>query len=130
MDILPLDLADLASVRTFAESFKTKYERLDLLINNAGVMVPPYTQTADGFELQFGANHLGHFALTGRLMERLLGTQGSRVVSVSSGAHRMGTMDFDNLQAEQGYKPWQAYGRSKLANLLFTLELQKPLRSC
>ncbi len=129
LDILPLDLADLASVRTFAESFKAKYDRLDLLINNAGVMVPPYTKTADGFELQFGANHLGHFALTGRLMEQLLGTQGSRIVSVSSGAHRMGTMDFGNLQAEQGYKPWQAYGRSKLANLLFTLELQNRLEA-
>ncbi len=129
LDVFPLDLASLASVRTFAESFKAKYDRLDLLINNAGVMVPPYTQTEDGFELQFGANHLGHFALTGHLLERLLATPGSRVVTVSSGAHRMGEMDFEDLQAEQGYKPWRAYGRSKLANLLFTLELQNRLEA-
>ncbi len=129
LEVIPLDLASLASVRTFAESFKAKYDRLDLLVNNAGVMVPPYTTTEDGFELQFGANHLGHFALTGHLLERLLKAQGSRVVTVSSGAHRMGEMDFENLQAEQGYKPWQAYGRSKLANLLFTLELQNRLEA-
>ena len=127
LEIIPLDLASLASVRTFAESFRAKYDRLDLLINNAGVMVPPYTKTEDGFELQFGANHLGHFALTGRLIGTLLETQGSRVVTVSSGAHRMGEMDFGDLQAEGGYKPWHAYGRSKLANLLFTLELQNRL---
>ena len=124
LDIIQLDLANLASVHTFADAFKARYERLDRLINNAGVMVPPYTKTKDGFELQFGANHLGHFALTGHLMEKILATPGSRVVNVSSGAHRMGSMDFENLQAEKGYKPWGAYGRSKLANLLFTLELQ------
>ena len=129
LDIIPLDLASLASVRTFAESFKAKYDGLDLLINNAGVMVPPLTTTEDGFELQFGANHLGHFALTGHLMEKLLKVKGSRIVTVSSGAHRMGEMDFENLQAEQGYKPWRAYGRSKLANLLFTLELQNRLEA-
>ena len=124
LEVIQLDLANLASVRTFADAFRARYERLDLLINNAGVMVPPYTKTKDGFELQFGANHLGHFALTGHLMEQVLATPGSRVVNVSSGAHRMGSMDFENLQAEKGYKPWRAYGRSKLANLLFTLELQ------
>ena len=129
LEVIPLDLASLASVRTFAESFGAKYDRLDLLINNAGVMVPPYTETEDGFELQFGANHLGHFALTGHLLERLLAAQGSRVVTVSSSAHRMGELDFENLQAEGGYKPWRAYGRSKLANLLFTLELQNRLEA-
>ena len=129
LDIIHLDLADLSSVRTFAENFKTNYSQLDLLINNAGVMVPPYTETEDGFELQFGANHLGHFALTGLLIEEVLATPKARVVSVSSGAHRMGTMDFENLQAEKGYKPWQAYGRSKLANLLFILELQNRLEA-
>ena len=125
LEILELDLADLNQVHDFADAFKEKYDRLDLLINNAGVMVPPYDQTADGFELQFGANHLGHFALTGRLLDTVLRAEGSRVVNVSSTAHRMGKMDFDNLQAEKGYKPWEAYGRSKLANLLFTFELQR-----
>ena len=127
LEILELDLADLASVRSFAEAFSRTYDTLDLLINNAGVMVPPFSKTKDGFELQFGANHLGHFALTGLLLDRLTATPGARVVNVSSGAHRFGKMDFDNLQSEKGYKPWQAYGRSKLANLLFTLELQKHL---
>ena len=129
LDIIHLDLADLSSVRTSAEEFKNKYSQLDLLINNAGVMVPPYTKTEDGFELQFGANHLGHFALTGLLIDEVLATPKARVVSVSSGAHRMGTMDFENLQAEKGYRPWQAYGRSKLANLLFILELQNRLEA-
>ena len=129
LDVLELDLADLNSVHDFADAFKDKYDRLDLLINNAGVMVPPFDKTADGFELQFGANHLGHFALTGRLLERVLGTPDSRIVTVSSTAHRMGKMDFSNLQAEKGYKPWEAYGRSKLANLLFTYELQRRLKA-
>ena len=127
LEILELDLADLNRVHDFADAFKDKYDRLDLLINNAGVMVPPFDKTADGFELQFGANHLGHFALTGRLLEKLLATASSRIVTVSSTAHRMGEMDFTNLQAEKGYKPWEAYGRSKLANLLFTFELQRRL---
>ena len=127
LDIIPLDLASLTSVRAFAERFNANYDRLDLLVNNAGVMVPPYTTTEDGFELQFGANHLGHFTLTGHLLARLLATPGSRVVTVSSSAHRIGELDFGNLQAERGYKPWRAYGRSKLANLLFTLELQNRL---
>ena len=127
LEILELDLADLHRVRDFVAAFKEAFDRLDLLINNAGVMVPPYGKTANGFELQFGANHLGHFALTGYLMDALQETPGSRVVTVSSGAHRMAKMDFKNLQAEKGYKPWEAYGRSKLANLLFTFELQRRL---
>lgn len=125
LTVMPLDLADLASVRAFAETFKAKYERLDLLINNAGIMIPPLTKTKDGFEVQFGANHLGHFALTGLLLPLIQNTPGARVVNVSSGAHRMGQIDFDNLQAEKGYKPWAAYGQSKLANLLFTLRLNE-----
>lgn len=129
LEILELDLADLHRVRDFADAFKERYGRLDLLINNAGVMVPPYGKTENGFELQFGANHLGHFALTGYVLDKLLMTPGSRVVTVSSGAHRMAKMDFDNLQAEKGYKPWEAYGRSKLANLLFTFELQRKLEA-
>ncbi len=124
---LQLDLADLTSVRTFARDFKSHFDKLTLLINNAGIMVPPPGKTADGFELQFGVNHLGHFALTGRLLDVLLETPGARVVTLSSGAHRMGKLDFDNLHAQKSYKPWAAYGQSKLANLLFTSELQRRL---
>ena len=121
VEVRPLDLADLASVRAFAERWEGD---IDLLINNAGVMVPPLTRTADGFELQFGTNHLGHFALTNLLLEHVTG----RVVTVSSTGHRMGTIDFDDLNWERkSYKAWRAYGQSKLANLLFTAELQRRL---
>jgi NAD(P)-dependent dehydrogenase (short-subunit alcohol dehydrogenase family) len=96
-------------------------------VNNAGVMALPYRTTADGFEMQLGTNHLGHFALTGLLLERLLGTPGSRVVSVSSTAHKVGRMRWDDLPWERGYSKWRAYGQSKLANLLFTYELQRRL---
>ena len=119
-----LDLASLKSVATFADEFGAAHRRLDLLINNAGVMAPPFGHTADGFEQQFGTNHLGHFALTGRLLALLRRTEGSRVVTVSSLAHRFRPLDFDNLNAEKGYSPWTAYGYSKLANLLFMRELQ------
>jgi NAD(P)-dependent dehydrogenase (short-subunit alcohol dehydrogenase family) len=124
---LPLDLASLASVRAAAAQFRGAWERLDLLINNAGLMIPPYGRTADGFESQFGVNHLGHYALTGLLLDRLLHTAGSRVVTVSSNAHRRGTINFDDLQAERGYRPMDAYAQSKLANILFTYELQRQL---
>jgi NAD(P)-dependent dehydrogenase (short-subunit alcohol dehydrogenase family) len=126
-EILSLDLASLASVRSAAESFRARRPRLDLLINNAGLMVPPYGRTADGFELQFGTNHLGHFALTGLLLERLRATAGSRVVTVSSIGHRRGVINFDDLQSERGYHRMRAYAQSKLANLLFTHELQRRL---
>ena len=124
LPIIRLDLADLESVLDFAAQFESRYDRLDLLINNAGVMIPPYTRTRDGFELQFGANHLGHFALTGLLMDTLLDTPGSRIVNVSSSAHRMGsgTIEFDNLNAEKGYSASGAYSQSKLANLLTSLQ--------
>lgn len=125
---MSLDLASLDSVRDFAESFRSVFDRLDLLINNAGVMAPPFGRTEDGFELHFGCNHLGHFALTGRLMDQLEATPGSRVVAVSSLTHRMGATDFDNLNAEKGYRKMAAYGQSKLANLLFTFELQRRLK--
>jgi NAD(P)-dependent dehydrogenase (short-subunit alcohol dehydrogenase family) len=126
LDVAKLDLASLDSVRAFAEGYP--HERLDLLINNAGVMVPPYRKTADGFELQLGTNHLGHFALTGLLLERLLATPRARVVNVSSTAHKFGRIDFDDLQSERSYRRWRAYGQSKLANLLFTFELERRLR--
>ena len=123
----PLDLADLASVRTFAAATLDAHPSVDLLINNAGIMAVPYRRTADGFEGQFGTNHLGHFALTGLLLPALLATPGSRVVTVSSGAAAMGRMHFDDLQGEGRYHRWLAYGQSKLANLLFAFELARRL---
>jgi NAD(P)-dependent dehydrogenase (short-subunit alcohol dehydrogenase family) len=127
VEIMLLDLDSLASVREFAQAFKSRYDRLDILVNNAGIMWVPYGKTEDGFERHFGVNHLGHFALTGLLIDVLLKTPGSRVVTVSSVGHRTGTMDFDDLMYEggKGYRRQQVYGRSKLANLLFTYELQR-----
>ncbi|OEJ26981.1 short-chain dehydrogenase [Streptomyces agglomeratus] len=121
VEFTPLDLADLSSIRDFARSYA--YERLDLLINNAGVMALPYGRTADGFETQFGVNHLGHFALTGLLLPHLLRTPGARVVSVSSGLHALSNIDIGDLNSERTYRRWIAYGRSKTANLLFVHEL-------
>lgn len=122
---MPLDLADLSSVQRFSELFDGEYERLDLLVNNAGVMALPPRQTADGFEMQLGTNHLGHFALTGRLLPRLLAADHARVVTVTSIMHRMGKMYFDDLDLQSGYEKWKAYGQSKLANLLFAYELHR-----
>ena len=122
-EVRPLDLASLDSVRAFAASWQGD---IDLLINNAGVMIPPLSRTADGFELQFGTNHLGHFALTNLLLPHVAAA--GRVVTVSSDAHRGGAIDFDDLNWERKrYRPWRAYGQSKLANLLFTSELQRRL---
>lgn len=126
VDVMALDLAELASIRRFADSWSAKHsEGLSVLINNAGVMAIPQRRTADGFEMQFGTNHLGHFALTGLLMPALVAVPRSRVVTVSSQAHRMGKMNFADLNAENRYRSWGAYGQSKLANLLFTAELQR-----
>jgi NAD(P)-dependent dehydrogenase (short-subunit alcohol dehydrogenase family) len=122
-----LDLADLASVRAFAAEYGTT--GLDLLVNNAGVMALPRRTTADGFEMQFGTNHLGHFALTGLLLPRLLATPAARIVTMSSGAHRMGAVNFDDLHGKRSYGKWSAYGQSKLANLLFAYELDRRLKS-
>ena len=127
VELVELDLADLASVRKAANDVLARHDRIDVLINNAGVMAIPRRTTADGFEMQFGTNHLGHFALTGLLIGRLLESTGSRVVNVSSGAHRWGRMNFDDLQGERRYRKWRAYGQSKLSNLLFTRELQRRL---
>ncbi|MDY6999141.1 MAG: SDR family NAD(P)-dependent oxidoreductase [Actinomycetota bacterium] len=123
-----LDLSSLASVRKAADALRAAHPRIDLLINNAGVMYPPKQTTADGFELQFGTNHLGHFALTGLLLDRLLAVDGSRVVTVASIAHRnMADIHFDDLQWERKYNRVAAYGQSKLANLMFSYELQRRL---
>jgi len=137
VDVRRLDLADLGSVREFAAGVGERFGYgLDMLINNAGVMALPYRTTADGFEMQLGTNHLGHFALTGLLLDALLRRPDPRVVTVSSAAHRMGRINFDDLQSERSYRKWPAYGQSKLANLLFAYELQRrasaagtPLRS-
>ncbi|MEV7401300.1 oxidoreductase [Streptomyces sp. NPDC091267] len=123
VEFAALDLADLSSVREFAAAYTP--DRLDLLINNAGVMALPYGRTADGFETQFGVNHLGHFALTGLLLPKLLDTPGARVVSVSSGLHALSDIDMGDLNSERNYRRWIAYGRSKTANLLFVHELAR-----
>ena len=121
-----LDLASLASVRAFGERLRGQRDRLDLLINNAGVMVPPKREaTADGFELQLGTNHLGHFALTAELLPLLRKGRDARVISLSSVAARGGAIDFDDLNAERGYKPMPVYSQSKLACLMFALELKR-----
>jgi len=127
VEVMQLNLASQKSIHGFAEAFKSKYDHLDVLVNNAGIMMVPYGTTEDGFERQFGANHLGHFALTGLLIDLLRNTPNSRVVNVSSNGHRQGIMDFDNLMFEngKGYSRMGAYGRTKLANLLFTYELQR-----
>jgi NAD(P)-dependent dehydrogenase (short-subunit alcohol dehydrogenase family) len=124
---MPLDLASLASIRGFADAFLAEHSSLHVLIDNAGVMAIPQRRTADGFEMQLGTNHLGHFALTGLLLPRLLATPASRVVVMTSLAHRLGRIDFDDLQGERSYGAWRAYGQSKLANLLFTFELERRL---
>jgi NAD(P)-dependent dehydrogenase (short-subunit alcohol dehydrogenase family) len=125
-----LDLASLASIRTFAATFLAQQRNLNLLINNAGVMALPTRQlTADGFELQIGTNHLGHFALTGLLLPAILTAPSARIVTVSSIAHRGGRIRFDDLNWTHGYKPWPAYRQSKLANLYFAFELARRLRA-
>ena len=129
-EVVRMDLADLASVRTAAEEVGGVVERLDVLMNNAGVMAVPFARTVDGFEMQFGTNHLGHFALTGLLLPVLGRAQSPRIVTTSSTAHRMGRMRWDDLNWKQGrYMKWPAYGQSKLANLLFTFELDRRARA-
>jgi len=131
VEVFQLDLAQLSSIRKFAENFKEKYQKLDILINNAGIMMPPYQLTKDGFESQIGTNHLGHFALTGLLLDRLKFTPNSRVINVSSIAHKSGELDFENFMYDKGkgYSPMKAYSRSKLCNLLFSFELQRYFES-
>jgi NAD(P)-dependent dehydrogenase (short-subunit alcohol dehydrogenase family) len=129
--VLPLDLMDFSSIRSFTEKFQQKYKRLDVLLNNAGIMTTPYFLTKDGLEAQMGTNHFGHFALTGLLFGLIKNTPKSRIVNVSSMAHKQGKMDFSNLLFEngKGYSPIKSYGRSKLANLLFTYELQRKMEA-
>ena len=129
VETVHLDLASLASVRQAAAEVGAGDGGIDVLINNGGVMEPPYERTVDGFELTFATNHLGHFALTGLLLDRLLGRPGSRIVTVSSEGHARGVIDFEDLHSENGYNPAEAYYQSKLANLLFTYELDRRLRA-
>ena len=128
VEVMTLDLASLASVRRFAGELATRTNELHVLCNNAGVMALPRCETAEGFEMQFGTNHLGHFALTGLALPLLLATPDARVVTQSSGAHRMGRIDFDDLHGTRRYGKWTAYAQSKLANLLFAFELDRRLR--
>ncbi|MFC6750006.1 oxidoreductase [Deinococcus aquaticus] len=128
--LMTLDLGDLDSVKAFADAFRARYDRLDILVNNAGIMVPPLGRTAQGFETQFGVNHLGHFALTAALMPLLERTAGARIVTVSSMAHRFGKLNLaDANWHARPYAPMPAYGQSKLSNLLFTYELQRRLNA-
>ena len=124
-----LDLASLRSVKSFAENVITAESSLDLLVNNAGIMILPQSKTEDGFEIQFGVNFVGHFALTGHLFNLLESTKGSRVVTLSSIAHRGSTIDFDNFRLEKDYNNWREYGQSKLADIIFALEFDKRLKS-
>lgn len=129
LEIIKIDLADLSSVRKFARTFSGRYHSLNILCNNAGIMFSPYQKTADGFELHMGVCHFGHFALTGSLLKQLLNTEDARIVTMSSWGHRWGVMDFDDLNWEKSYNRVWAYCRSKLANLLFTYELQRRLEA-
>ncbi len=128
IQVMELDLSDLSSVTEFTENFKLKYNKINILINNAGVMIPPYSKTKDGFELQIGVNHLGHFALTSQLFDLIKTTDHSRIVNVSSIAHKQGVIDFNDINSEKKYKKMKAYGQSKLANLLFTYELNRRIK--
>ncbi len=128
LEFVRLDLSELASVRAFGEAVSGAHGKLDALINNAGVMAIPRRETADGFEMQLGTNHLGHFALTAVLMPLLMKTPAARVVTVSSLMHRVGSMRFDDLHGRRSYDKWRAYNQSKLANLLFCYELDRRLR--
>lgn len=131
INVMELDLMDFTSISDFAIAFKQQYDRLDVLLNNAGIMTTPYFLTKDGLEAQNGTNHFGHFALTGQLIDLIIKTPGSRIVNVSSNGHKYGKMDFDNLLFENGdgYTPMKSYARSKLSNLLFTYELQRAFKT-
>jgi NAD(P)-dependent dehydrogenase (short-subunit alcohol dehydrogenase family) len=129
LEVMEIDLSTMNSVRDFAEKYTSNFDRLDVLINNAGVMMPPYTKTEDGFELQFAANYLGHFLLTGLLLDHLTKTPDSRIVNLSSIAHKSGKINFDDLQSEKKYSASGAYSQSKLACLMFNFELQRRLES-
>ncbi|MBL8933662.1 MAG: SDR family oxidoreductase [Archangium sp.] len=128
IDVMALDLSSLASIAAFSKALAAKYPVIDVLMNNAGVMALPFSKTADGFEMQIGTNHLGHFALTAQVLPLLEAASAPRIVSVSSNAHLIGKIKLDDLNSEKSYSKWPAYGQSKLANLLFIYELERWLR--
>ncbi len=128
LQVMKLDLANIESIKHFADAFIEEYEKLDILINNAGVMAIPLMRTSQGFEMQFGTNHLGHYALTALMFAFIDKTPGARIVNVSSLMHKFGTIHFDDLNWEKSYSKWDAYSQSKLANLLFSIELDRRLR--
>lgn len=127
LEIMQLDLNSLESVRNFASDFQSKFEQLDILVNNAGIMIPPFQKTEDGFESQMGVNYFSHFLLTGLLLPLLEKTKGARIVALGSMAHKAGKIDFNNLNAENGYSKMEAYSMSKLACIMFAYELQRRL---
>ncbi len=129
LELMQLDLGDMSSIRAFVDAFKAKFDRLDILINNAGIMAIPRAETVDGFEKQIGVNHLGHFALTGWLLDLITATPGARVTSVTSTANFFGHINLDDLQGEQEYDRWQAYMQSKLANAVWAFELDKRFKA-
>ncbi len=129
LDVMQADMGDLSSVKAFAEAFKAKYDRLDILLNNAGLMAIPRQETVDGFEMQLGVNHLGHFALTSHLLDVIVKTPKARIHNVTSSANFMGSINFDDLMGAENYGRWTAYGQSKLANVFFTFELNKRLQA-
>lgn len=129
VELMQLDLGSLDSTRAFTDAFKQHHDRLDILMNNAGIMAIPRSETSDGFESQIGVNHLGHFALTARLLDVIKATPGARVVNLSSSAAYMGEVNFDDLQGEKAYSRWDAYQQAKLANLLFAFELDRRLKA-
>lgn len=129
VELAELDLGSLDSVAACAQALGERHDGLDLLLNNAGVMAPPRRETADGFELQLGTNLFGHFALSAQLIDTMEGRADARIVTLSSNAHKMGRIDFEDLQSEHGYRRWSAYGQSKLADLMFSLELDRRLRA-
>lgn len=129
VEVMKLDLSRLRSVKSFAQKFLNQYQQLDILVNNAGIMMPPFSLTEDRFESQIGVNHLGHFVLTGLLLKTILKTTNSRIVSVSSNAHKSGKINFDDFQTPKKYSAWKAYAQSKLACLMFAYELQRRLEN-
>ncbi|WP_250655857.1 oxidoreductase [Alkalimarinus coralli] len=129
VEIITLDLSSLESIKQFSDQIHKRFQAIDILCNNAGVMDIPYRKTTDGFEMQFGTNHLGHFALTGHLLDLIAHTEGARIVTTSSLMHIPGKINFNDLHSEEGYSGWKAYFQSKLANLLFTFELQRKLKN-
>jgi NAD(P)-dependent dehydrogenase (short-subunit alcohol dehydrogenase family) len=128
VELMTCDLGSIKSIENFCMEFKKKYNRLNVLVNNAGVILPGWHQTAEGYELQFGVNHLGHFLLTNRLLELLITSAPSRIVNVASGAHKIGKIHFDDVNLKKNYTLWRAYAQSKLANILFTYELAERLK--